>query len=394
MSNTPKILLISLHSPLGERYGASNRIDMTCQLLRHIANVDRAIISYHAIDDSQKRMLRENHNVVLVDQLRRETISGVRQRLEHEFNARTMRTSGYTVADTTKQTLQQMLANYDLCWVHSPVIANALGRWSWPNTILDIDDIPSGNFKSRLRYGSIISTIKALRSYILARRREAHLAQRFTTLVICSEEDRSVLKSNDNIFVLPNSVLGRRLSRATPANSQRIGFIGNLAHQPNREGLQWFIDKIWPHIVRHNPMAELRVIGNTKGYIKTSDQRIQLLGYLDHLEAELSTWNHTVVPILSGAGTRVKLAEALASGMAIVSTTLGARGYLSDRAAHLLLADEPSLFAQHCCELLDNNELNQSLRRRGVNYFARHLSETVLQKRVADIVRSTIQRDN
>lgn len=386
MHKRPKILLLTLHSPNGERYGASTRAQLSYQLLQEIADVELAIISYSSISQAEQEQLHRDHKILLIDSLTRAPLRGLRQRLEHEFNPKTMRITGHQIAAKTKQTLLAALPNYDFCWMHTTTIANAMGEWSWPNTVLDIDDIPSLNFRSKLTSGTFLTKLKATRAYILAKRREVHLAARFTTLVSCSEEDRRYLGGGRNIFVLPNSVSSAPQDNFINRSTKRIGFIGNFAHEPNRQGLQWFIDQIWPSIKRSNPDAQLRVIGNHHNLIESNDKRIFFLGYLDQIKAELESWNHTVVPIQTGSGTRVKIAEALAAKIPIVSTTIGARGYISKTSAHILLADTPAAFAQHCDNLLNNIELNQNIQREGAVYFDRELSKTALQQNISTIV--------
>ncbi len=96
-----------------------------------------------------------------------------------------------------------------------------------------------------------------------------------------------------------------------------------------------------------------------------------MLGQVPDIREPLRSHAVFVCPILSGAGMRVKILEAFASGIPVVSTTLGAEGLAGTHGTHYLLADSPTAFADAAIYLLENSDAAQAMAAR-----ARQLVET------------------
>jgi glycosyltransferase involved in cell wall biosynthesis len=93
------------------------------------------------------------------------------------------------------------------------------------------------------------------------------------------------------------------------------------------------------------------------------------LGWVADTSAEMATWSASIVPILVGGGTRIKIAEAFARGVPVVSTSLGAFGYPVENGRELLVADEPAAFTAACVRLLSEPAAGDELARRGWDLF-------------------------
>src|SRR5262249_13570979 len=76
-----------------------------------------------------------------------------------------------------------------------------------------------------------------------------------------------------------------------------------------------------------------------------------------------------VVPVLAGSGTRVKILEAWAACLPVVSTSLGAEGLDATHGLHLLLADRPAEFAASISELLEAPERRAKLASAGRQFW-------------------------
>jgi glycosyltransferase involved in cell wall biosynthesis len=81
--------------------------------------------------------------------------------------------------------------------------------------------------------------------------------------------------------------------------------------------------------------------------------------------AELARAKVAVVPLLAGSGTRLKILEAWAAGLPVVSTRLGAEGLPVEDGRHLLIADTAAGFAEAVSHLLENADLRDCLGRAG-----------------------------
>jgi glycosyltransferase involved in cell wall biosynthesis len=145
----------------------------------------------------------------------------------------------------------------------------------------------------------------------------------------------------------------------------RLLFTGSFGYPPNSQGICWFADCVWPEVRKRCPEAKLDVVGRDPppAVQALSGRRgITVVGPVPTMAPYFARAHAVVVPILTGAGIRVKIVEAMAAGRAVVTTSLGCMGmpYLEpDR--HLLVADEPLAFATATMRLLDNAPLRAAL---------------------------------
>lgn len=122
-----------------------------------------------------------------------------------------------------------------------------------------------------------------------------------------------------------------------------VSFIGSLDWMPNIEGLNWFLDAIWPHLNTIFPRLRLHVAGrNCPDWIKQlQDQgkNIVIEGEVRESREFLLQHPLTVVPLLSGSGMRAKILEAMALGRVVITTTLGLEGIPARDKFDVLIAD-------------------------------------------------------
>jgi len=128
-----------------------------------------------------------------------------------------------------------------------------------------------------------------------------------------------------------------------------------MRYAPNAEGAAWFLERVWPQVSVAVPDARFRVVGPGSD---TELERfswlpgVELCGVVDDLAPHLRSATVSVAPLLAGSGTRVKIIEAFAWGVPVVSTTVGAEGLEAEPGRDLLVADDPAAFADHVIDLL------------------------------------------
>lgn len=134
-------------------------------------------------------------------------------------------------------------------------------------------------------------------------------------------------------------------------------FLGALDWRPNLEGVRWFLGRVWPAVRKVVPEARLVVGGSNppSGLERTfSGEGVTFAGRVPDAHAFFASGAAMVVPLLSGGGMRVKILEAMALGVPVVSTRLGATGIEARDGAEIRLADEPEAMAAACVELLSD----------------------------------------
>lgn len=179
------------------------------------------------------------------------------------------------------------------------------------------------------------------------------------------------------VSVIPTGVDTRVTApRPEQPGPPRLVFTGTLSYQPNSEGIAWFADHVWPEVLRAVPNAQLDIVGRgPPSSVLALDDRpgINVIGPVPVMGPYFDRAHAVIVPILTGAGIRVKIVEAMAAGRAIVSTSLGWEGLphvVSGQ--HLLVADDPAPFAAAAIRLLREPELRQRLAGQGRSLAERH----------------------
>jgi glycosyltransferase involved in cell wall biosynthesis len=139
------------------------------------------------------------------------------------------------------------------------------------------------------------------------------------------------------------------------APSTDLIFVGSMDWLPNVDGVLHFVREVLPLIRRQLPETTLSIVGRTPPpeiLQLAADPNIQVTGTVSDIRPYL--WNSAVsiVPLRIGGGTRLKIYEAMAAKIPVVSTTIGAEGLTVHPPDDIRLGDTPAAFAAHCLELL------------------------------------------
>jgi glycosyltransferase involved in cell wall biosynthesis len=209
-------------------------------------------------------------------------------------------------------------------------------------TVLDLHNVYSP-------FSTALGEHTAARSW---RRLEAVACRAATALTVLSDEDRAVvLPHNEHLTVVPNGVdMEEWLHAGSGDASSGLAYFGSWGHRPNQLGLDWFLEGVWPRLRAELPETVLHLYGPGSPQVGDAEG-VRVHGRADRLDVALASHRAVIVPIAEGVGTRVKFIEALATGIPVVSTTLGAQGY--DTPGDLFLrADTPADFATACVRAL------------------------------------------
>lgn len=193
---------------------------------------------------------------------------------------------------------------------------------------------------------------------------------------VASEADRrqvaALTGSRTAVAVVPNGVdLPAPDFQAPAPRPHTLIYSGALTFEANRDAVAWFLHEIFPLVLQRVPTARLFVTGSTTGVDLSAlgnTANVTFTGYLaDAAElrrAVAGSWL-SVVPLRHGAGTRLKILEALALGTPVVSTTKGAEGLELTNGRELLIADSPAAFADAVVRVLGDAGLRATLSAQG-----------------------------
>ncbi len=163
--------------------------------------------------------------------------------------------------------------------------------------------------------------------------------------------------------VIPNAVdLSRYDFRPARPGGGLLLFVGDLSWPPNAEGLRWFADRVWPLVRAAAPEARVEVLGRgAPASLMRRAPEWKFLGEGGDTRPHWSRADAAIVPLRAGGGTRLKILEAVACGVPVVSTTVGSEGLELEPEREILLRDDPPDFADALVRLLRDPSLRESL---------------------------------
>lgn len=152
--------------------------------------------------------------------------------------------------------------------------------------------------------------------------------------------------------------------------SKNIVTLGTLHYPPNADGIRWFLKEVFPRVRQSVPDARLTVIGKNPPAdfldlaVRYPDA-INVTGYVPDLIPYLEESSLMVVPVRAGGGMRVRILEALAYGMPVVTTMVGLEGIQAEPGKDVLVANTPADFADSVIRLLRDGALQHQLATNG-----------------------------
>ena len=170
---------------------------------------------------------------------------------------------------------------------------------------------------------------------------------RYDVLLAMSDADRELAArlSGARAEAVPNGVDTAALGPfPEPDGPPALLYAGTLDYAPNAEGLRWLLREVWPRV---RAQAQLLVVGRNppEDAVRSAGPEVTFTGRVAEMAPYFARATAVLVPLRSGAGTKLKLLDGLSSGRPVVSTSVGAEGIAAEDGRHLLVADGAEAFA-------------------------------------------------
>ncbi len=200
----------------------------------------------------------------------------------------------------------------------------------------------------------------AIRTATLLRRMEDRLLKSCDAHTVCSERERALLLARNagaHIEVVGNGVDTAYFaeSAASPSTPRRnIVFVGSMDYHANIDAAIWFAAEIWPMIRTRRPGLEFQIVGSRPvDAVRALDSRdgVTVTGTVEDVRPYYAGAVAVVTPLRVGSGTRLKVLEAMAAGVPVVSTTLGVEGLAVRDGENVLIGDSAATIAERICML-------------------------------------------
>ena len=175
---------------------------------------------------------------------------------------------------------------------------------------------------------------------------------------VCSEREREILARiapNARVTVIENGVDTTSFPERN-SGGQRILFVGLMAYHANIDAVTWFVREIWPSVRQRFPDKTLTIVGAKPAaevLALRSEPGVEVTGTVPDVKPYYTDAFAAIAPLRTGAGTRLKILEAMAARVPVVSTSLGAEGLETRPGTDILLADTPEQWLQAFTTLTD-----------------------------------------
>jgi polysaccharide biosynthesis protein PslH len=206
---------------------------------------------------------------------------------------------------------------------------------------------------------------------------------------------REILPHDFPVEIIPHGLdIDYYESAHTAAQSNSMVFTGSFRYHANLDAVQYFREEIYPEIQLSEAKVRFKVIGisdrMTSKSIVESDS-VEFMGLIQDVRPEIAKSWLSVVPLRTGAGTRLKVIESMALGTPVVSTSKGAEGLEVTHNENILIADTPSEFSKAVLSLLRSPELRRKLSRAGHQLVREKYSSEVMGRKFESLLKRVVK---
>jgi len=267
-------------------------------------------------------------------------------------------------------------------------------------TVWDAVDQLTGLFKQTVMKSA--SLIWRLVARVEASRLSAYerwLTSQFPRTLVITKRDQQLFQHDnryaDRVLVAPAGLVPPPLS-AKLGTPDTLVITGTLNYHPNIASVLYFVEQIFPLIQERFPGIKLRLVGaNPVPQIQAlASSRIEITGFVPSIHEAIQQATIALVPVLYGAGLQYKVLEAFFAQTSVVATSTAAQGYEVRNNEQLLIADQPTAFADAVIRLLNDADLRQRIGAAGRRYADQHSARLRLAHAVHDTGRSGTPNDN
>jgi polysaccharide biosynthesis protein PslH len=258
---------------------------------------------------------------------------------------------------------------------------------------LDMDDIESETRKSISelfsRNSDFIRALKLKKESQVYFNMEGKSIPTYDQIFTCSGHDKNILQKRfpeKVITALPNVVtIPEKARNHRPDRVSTILFVGTLGYFPNTDALLFFAEQIAPILRKKSSRPWCLCVAGAPPQRKWSRRlkhfpEIKLSGFVENLHHEYEAADIVVTPIRGGGGTRIKILEAFAHRVPVVSTSKGAEGLDVENGIHLFIEDDPDLFADACIRLINDPLMRDKISRRAFSLVASRYSPEIINQ--------------
>ncbi|MHB8078135.1 MAG: glycosyltransferase family 4 protein [Candidatus Krumholzibacteriia bacterium] len=248
-----------------------------------------------------------------------------------------------------------------------------------------------------LRRRAEITRHAPLRALLGARARSWERLQAAATgwadVTLCvTDQDRALLEAGGgrHCVTMPLGIdTAAILPVWDPRDPPRLLFVGSFGHRPNRVAAKFLVDKVWPNIAQCNGFAHLVLAGRGSDVFLSGlgrrPERVQALGYVEDLTPLFRECRLFVAPLAEGGGIKIKILEAMARGIPVLTTPIGAEGIVDSAEDALAIAGADTTFAEAMIRVLAAPEAARGRAERARRIIEQRFSWSAITERLTTL---------
>ncbi len=406
-----KILLVSGIRPW-DPFGGAMRTNVIAQALAKIGTVDLLLLPLDGkyedppADSVFERVLTVPQEFSPLNQYRP---------LSRRITEFLMGTLSAQISKTRRAVLEKAPSwlaetQYDLVWYMREHVWLMTRDLVDAPSVIDVDDLRDVLLKRWLSIGKAdrgmeLTPVRRLDMHrVIARWRRIHRqAAKGANVLIYSGTGDLQRSGFSNAMVIPNtytppnsitSEISEGIDRSSRQEHPTILFQGVLAYAPNADAAEWLVHGVAPLVREKFPDLRVLLVGKSSPRIDELGKApgVEVTGVVPSMTAYLHQADIVVAPLRVAGGTRIKILEAFAHGVPVVSTTVGAEGLEIRSGEHCGIADTTEAIAQECIRLLSDQNATRMMVNRAYELYQSSYRPEKAHDQVARAVDMAVSR--
>lgn len=223
--------------------------------------------------------------------------------------------------------------------------------------------------------------------YVRLYRYESEVVNYYNECFMITKEDLELMKNMNKDVKLSILPAGIDTTKYKPMNTKLVSnptitFLGSMKWLPNINGIEWFMENVFPSLVKKIPDIKFYIVGKNppekfKVYKKKYANNIEITGFVEDERPYIATADVFIVPLNIGGGMRIKILNALAMKKAVVTTSIGAEG-IELKDGSMVVADSPEDFLNSIIKLIKDKEFSSKISQLGFQEVSKKYSNKVI----------------
>lgn len=269
----------------------------------------------------------------------------------------------YYSKDMSKLIRKKAREDFDLVISDMPMAFYAKNL-KLPKIVYAFDAVSNYNYNMYKKSESVTSGVYWYLNYLKIHRYE-RVYNHFDCCILVNEKDKRILEKDIHIpmEVIANGVDTKYFTNSATESEVKLVFLGDMSTPPNNDAVKYFVDEIYPEVLREESVKFYIVGRNPSGYINGLKENpdIVVTGSVVDVRKYLAKGSIFITPMISGTGIKNKILEAMSMELPVVSTSIGISGIDSTDQVHYLRADTPGEFKNNIVKLINDKQLRKKI---------------------------------